>query len=610
MEGGRLPLHDRVRQQLRDDRLWRREEERASLYNLRRIHCPCCKCRGRQQLHIRKVKDHLIRNGKEPNFRVWRGPGEKDDSDEEWEQEFRRPSRPHDGHIDEAMDMHAMIEEAFLEIDEAPTQHPTLEERVEDIVMEAFTVVDELAGDEDPPSESESEGEPMGENGDGIGEDDNYGDPHELEEAIDELYHGAKSSILAATILIMTLCTVHGVSNKFADQLFTLFREHLLPSENMLPKNLHAAKVLIQKLGLNYKTIHACQAGCVLFRGQYEGATSCPKCNKPRYKDEAKKQRPWKVLRQFPLIPRLRRMFRTPSISELMVWHAKNTSTDGLVRHPCDSKAWKHVHENIDPSFSQEDRNIHLGLAADGVNPFKLQRANWSTWPVMLLNYNIPPWLTTKKFFIMLALLIPGKQSVTSQFFDVYLEPLVEELMQLWKGVDAYDVLKEVGSRTFKLRALLLWTIHDFPGYGTVAGVAHQGYAACPVCGPDFKGEHSVELGKQTYTDTRRWLAHDDPWRSPEMKDHFNGRMELRGKPNVVTAGEQLQRAIEYQTWLDEGNREGATGDPSKTHGVKRRSILHNLPYWKVNNPAALTSLLYVSPVVMTCPTKERVRND
>ena len=610
MEGGRLPLHDRVRQQLRDDRLWRREEERASLYNLRRIHCPCCKCRGRQQLHIRKVKDHLIRNGREPNFRVWRGPGERDDSDEEWEQEFRRPSRPHDGHIDEAMDMHAMIEEAFLEIDEAPTQHPTLEERVEDIVMEAFTVVDELAGDEDPPSDEESEGEPMGENGDGIGEDDNYGDPHELEEAIDELYHGAKSSILAATILIMTLCTVHGVSNKFADQLFTLFREHLLPSENMLPKNLHAAKVLIQKLGLNYKTIHACQAGCVLFRGQYEGATSCPKCNKPRYKDEAKKQRPWKVLRQFPLIPRLRRMFRTPSISELMVWHAKNTSTDGLVRHPCDSKAWKHVHENIDPSFSQEDRNIHLGLAADGVNPFKLQRANWSTWPVMLLNYNIPPWLTTKKFFIMLALLIPGKQSVTSQFFDVYLEPLVEELMQLWKGVDAYDVLKEVGSRTFKLRAVLLWTIHDFPGYGTVAGVAHQGYAACPVCGPDFKGEHSVELGKQTYTDTRRWLAHDDPWRSPEMKDHFNGRMELRGKPNVVTAGEQLQRAIEYQTWLDEGNREGATGDPSKTHGVKRRSILHNLPYWKVNNPAALTSLLYVSPVVMTCPTKERVRND
>jgi hypothetical protein len=124
-------------------------------------------------------------------------------------------------------------------------------------------------------------------------------------------------------------------------------------------------------------------------------------------------------------------MFCTPTISELMVWHAKNTSTGGLIRHPCDSKAWKHVHKNVDSSFGQKDRNIHLGMAADGVNPFNLQRTSWSTWPVMLLNYNIPPWLITKKFFIMSALLIPGKQFVTSQFFDVYLEPLVEELIQL-----------------------------------------------------------------------------------------------------------------------------------------------------------------------------------
>jgi hypothetical protein len=102
-------------------------------------------------------------------------------------------------------------------------------------------------------------------------------------------------------------------------------------------------------------------------------------------------------------------MFRTPTISELMVWHAKNTSSDGLVRHPCDSKAWKHVHENIDFSFGQDDRNIHLGMAADGVNPFKLQRTSWSTWPVMLLNYNIPPWLTTKNFFHNVGVANPRK---------------------------------------------------------------------------------------------------------------------------------------------------------------------------------------------------------
>jgi hypothetical protein len=187
-----------------------------------------------------------------------------------------------------------------------------------------------------------------------------------------------------------------------------------------------------------------------------------------------------------------------------------------------------------------------------------------------------------KEVFIMLVLLIPRKQSVTAQFFYVYLAPLVEELVQLWKGVLAYDVIKEVGSRTFNLRAILVWTIHDFPGYGTVAGVAHQGYVACPVCGPDFRGEHSIELGKCTYTDTRRWLPRDDPWRSSRMKDHFNGRIEERGPPTMVTGEEQAQRGGEYQDWLEKGNKEGSVGDPLKLHGVKRRSLLHDLPYWKV----------------------------
>jgi hypothetical protein len=70
-------------------------------------------------------------------------------------------------------------------------------------------------------------------------------------------------------------------------------------------------------------------------------------------------------------------------------------------------------------------------MAADGVNPFAQTRSIWSTWPVTLLNYNLSPWLCTKNFFILLALLIPRKQSVTSEHLNVYLEPLVEELLQL-----------------------------------------------------------------------------------------------------------------------------------------------------------------------------------
>ncbi len=62
-----------------------------------------------------------------------------------------------------------------------------------------------------------------------------------------------------------------------------------------------------------------------------------------------------------------------------------------------------------------------------------------STWLVVILNYNLPPWLVTKHYFMMLALIIPCKEFVTSGNIDVYLELLIEELQTLRNGVKAYD---------------------------------------------------------------------------------------------------------------------------------------------------------------------------
>jgi hypothetical protein len=301
---------------------------------------------------------------------------------------------------------------------------------------------------------------------------------------------------------------------------------------------------------------------------------------------------PVKVLRHFPVIPRLLRMFRSPCLSKLMLWHSESRSDreggDNLVRHPCNSKAWKHFDDNVDPSFKEDPRNVHFALAADGVNPFKQTRSTWSTWPVLLMNYNLPPWLCTKKFFIMLALLILRKQSVTIENFDIYMEPLVEELLKLWEGVRAYDVLKDIGCREFTLRAVLMWTIHDYPGYDTVGGFAHQGYAGCPYCGPELGAQHSVELGKQVYGGTRRWLDRNHPYRSDAMKDHFNGEREDGGRPRLVIVANQMQHALEYEAWKTAGNREGSLGDPSKEHGVKRLSILFRLPYRKVSETVSV----------------------
>jgi hypothetical protein len=73
-------------------------------------------------------------------------------------------------------------------------------------------------------------------------------------------------------------------------------------------------------------------------------------------------------------------------------------------------------------------KNISLGKALDKVNPFSNQSLSHSTWQVVLLNYSLLAWLATKPFFLMLALLIPQKESVTSKNIDVYLVPLIEEM--------------------------------------------------------------------------------------------------------------------------------------------------------------------------------------
>lgn len=176
-----------------------------------------------------------------------------------------------------------------------------------------------------------------------------------------------------------------------------------------------------------------------MFYQEHSKAFYCPKCGGPWYRYEHQKMFPLKVLKHFPVTPRLQRMFFSTCLFKRLLWYSKNRSDqegeDNIARHPCDSKVQKHFDENMDPMFKEDLWNVYFVLVVDGFNPFKQTQSTWSTLPVMLLNYDLLPWLCTKKFFIMLVLLIHGKQSVTTKSFNDYMAPLVKELLQLWEGV-------------------------------------------------------------------------------------------------------------------------------------------------------------------------------
>lgn len=67
-----------------------------------------------------------------------------------------------------------------------------------------------------------------------------------------------------------------------------------------------------------------------------------------------------------------------------MRWHKEERVDDGVLRHPADSMAWKAFDERY-PDFSNDPRNVRLGLASDGFQPYGNMSANHSIWPVVLV---------------------------------------------------------------------------------------------------------------------------------------------------------------------------------------------------------------------------------
>ncbi|XP_020249677.1 uncharacterized protein LOC109827128 [Asparagus officinalis] len=221
-----------------------------------------------------------------------------------------------------------------------------------------------------------------------------------------------------------------------------------------------------------------------------------------------------------------------------MRWHHERQDEDGVMRHPADSKAWKNFNE-LHESFAEEPRNVRLGLASDGFQPFTNSKVSYSIWPVLLVPYNLPPWMCMKQSNFILSMLIPGLTG-PGDAIDTYLQPLIEELKELWaSGVQTYDVSLR---QNFILRAALIWTINDFPAYANLSGWSTKGKLTCPCCN---KHTHSIRLkygGKQSYMGHHRYLDENHIWRKD--KKSFDGTRE-RGYAAPKLTGDDILKQVE-----------------------------------------------------------------
>ena len=75
----------------------------------------------------------------------------------------------------------------------------------------------------------------------------------------------------------------------------------------------------------------------------------------------------------------------------------------------------------------------------------------------------------------VISLLIPGPRGPGNDI-DVYLQPLVDELKELWEdGLHTWDAST---NQDFQMRAALLWTISDFPAHANLSRWSTKGHFA------------------------------------------------------------------------------------------------------------------------------------
>nr|GEV69061.1 hypothetical protein [Tanacetum cinerariifolium] len=190
-----------------------------------------------------------------------------------------------------------------------------------------------------------------------------------------------------------------------------------------------------------------------------------------------------------------------------MTWHATGKCTKpGKMQHLVDGGAWK----NFDTKyldFAEEPRNVRLGLATDGFNPFD----------------NL------------------------SKDIGVYLRPFIDDLKNLWAkpGVETIDVAT---CQKFNMRAMVLWTINDFFARSSLSGWIGQGYRACPTCNKDTPSVRV--LGRTDYVGHKRFLKKCHKWMSSldfngEIKDGDPPREFSRDK--IMTQLARLPTRVKAQ---------------------------------------------------------------
>ncbi|XP_042423632.1 uncharacterized protein LOC122011311 [Zingiber officinale] len=257
------------------------------------ILCPCKHCKNKKYMKFDQVYDHLIINGFNPSYTIWVFHGETYTPNFQGQSSSRGVQEEED----ETREAYNLYKDAFA-----------FDESVDHTMSEArdYEFADLLVDAETP------------------------------------LFPGCTTyTKLSAIVTLYNFKSTNGHTDNSFNELLKILGD-MLPEKNTLPKDVYSMRKLLKPFDLGYEKIHACPNDCCLFRKELKDLDSCPKCGSSRWKvdkvtTKVCKGVPEKVLRYFPVIPRLKRMFKSEQKAEDLIWHSNHKSHDHMMRHPVDS---------------------------------------------------------------------------------------------------------------------------------------------------------------------------------------------------------------------------------------------------------------------------------
>jgi hypothetical protein len=200
----------------------------------------------------------------------------------------------------------------------------------------------------------------------------------------------------------------------------------------------------------------------------------------------------------------------------------------------------------------------------DGFQIFKCQcDGSMTCWPIIAINFNLPPEERTKLSNIIPLAIIPGPKAPKD--FNSFLRPVVDDCKQLALGEWALDI---TSNETFKLRA------YPISFHGDMVAVKHvmnfkgpNGISPCSVC--HIKGIRNLD-GATTY-----YVPHTPPLDHPKTCDTY---WDIRDN--------LLHSKSDYQHTLSEvasllGSSRGSKSKLSKIQqqsGINGNCVLTELP--------------------------------